>query len=368
MKKISYLELSAIFLAIIISFNSGINSYILKQDAGINSWIAIILSYIIGIIPLLLTIYISNYKKELNLFEKNKHLYGDIFGTIINIFISTILFIIALTLLYNIVSFITTQFLYRTPMIITSTLLIILIIYCGTKEINVIAHVSIILMTINIIMFLTSNFSLIGDIKLDNLLPILKINHNKLLLSSIKIAIINILPIIIILIIPKDKITNEKKFTKWLIISYIIGTIISFITIVTTIGVLGIYLTKAFEYSEYMVLKKIKLFGFLERVENIISMQWITEAYIYLTLIIYTISKNIKQKNNNTFKYVSSIIGIFLIITSKYTFRNITIFNAFINNQFIKIVSLLLLVYLLIIIKILFNKYKERKLSKNSVV
>ena len=364
MKKISYLELSAIFLAIIITFNSGINTYILKQDAGIDSWISIILSYIIGIIPLLLIIYISNYKKELNLFEKNKHLYGDIFGTIINIFISIILFIIALTILYNIVGFITTQFLYRTPMLITSTLLIVLVVYCGTKEINVIAHVSIILMTINIIMFFISNTSLIKDIKLDNLLPILKTDTNKLLISSLKIAIINILPIIIILIIPREKISNSKQFTKWLIITYMIGFIISLITIVTTISVLGIHLTNAFEYSEYMVLKKIKLFGFLERVENVISMQWITESFIYLTLIIYTISKNIPQKSDNTFKYVSSLIGLLLIITSKYTFNNITVFNTFINNQFIYLVSLLIIIYFIIIIKIIFDKYKERKTSK----
>ena len=120
MKKISYLELSSIFLAIIISLNTGINIYILKQEANINSWIAIILSYIIGIIPLLLTIYIANYQKNLNLFEKNKHLFGDYLGTIINLFISVILFIIAMTILYNTVSFINTQFLYRTPLIIST--------------------------------------------------------------------------------------------------------------------------------------------------------------------------------------------------------------------------------------------------------
>ena len=35
MKKISYLELSAIFLAIITTFNSGINTYILKQTSSV---------------------------------------------------------------------------------------------------------------------------------------------------------------------------------------------------------------------------------------------------------------------------------------------------------------------------------------------
>lgn len=356
MKKISYLELSSIFLTIIISLNTGINIYILKQSVGVNSWIAIILSYIIGIIPLLLTNYISNYHKELNLFEKNKHLFGDIIGTIINIFISIILFIIAMTILYNITSFITTQFLYRTPLIISAILLVVLAVYCSAKEINVISHISIILMIINIIMFILSNISLINEIKLDNLLPILNIDTNKLLISSLKIAIINILPIIIILIIPKDKITNQDKYHKSLIISYLIGFLISIIITIGTIGTLGIYLTKAFEFSEYMVLKKIKLFGFLERIENIVSMNCITESYLYLTMLIYTISKNIPKKNDRTFKYTNILIGLLLIITTTNIFNNITTFNNYLNNIFIYIVALLLIPYLLITLKIFINK------------
>ena len=154
MKKISYLELSAIFLTIMISLNTGININILKNTTDVNSWIAIIIAYIIGIIPLLLVFKIANYQKNLNLFEKNRHLFGNTVGTIINLFIIVILFIIAGTILYNIVSFITTQFLYHTPLIISASLLVSLAIYCSVKEINVISHITIILMSINIILFI----------------------------------------------------------------------------------------------------------------------------------------------------------------------------------------------------------------------
>jgi len=352
MKKISYLELSSIFLTIIISLNTGINIYILKQTASIDSWIAFTIAYAIGIIPLLLTLYIANYHPELNLFEKNKHLFGDYLGPIINAFISIIFFIIAMTILYNIVGFINTQFLYRTPIIISTILLVSLAIYASIKEINVIAHISIILMVVGIFMFILSNLSLINEIKLDNLLPILKINTNNLLMSSVKIAIINILPIITILIIPKNKITNEKMYNKSLIIAYIVGFIISLITIIGTIGTLGIYLTKTFEFAEYMVLKKIKLFGFLERTENIIATSYITENYLYLTVLIYTISKNISRKNDQTFKYTNIIIGIMLIIVTNYFFKNITLFNNYTENIFIYIVSLLIIPYLIIPCKI----------------
>ena len=123
---------------------------------------------------------------------------------------------------------------------------------------------------------------------------------------------------------------------------------------------LGIYLTNTYEYSEYIVLKKVKLFGFLERTENIISMSFITHSYIYLTLIIYTISKNIKPLNNRTFKIANIIISIFLIIAIKLIFTNITVFNNFTSKTFIYIISLLIIIYIIIFLKIAFNKKKVK--------
>ena len=362
MKKISYIELSSILLTIIITFNSGISINILKNEIGIDSWISLILSYIIGFIPILIILYISNYKNNLNIFEKNINLFGKLFGNIINIIISIILFIIGLTILYNITNFITTQYIYHTPIFLTSLIFILVIIYCSTKEINVICHISLILVTINIIVYILSSISLINEIKLDNILPIAKTNITNILLSSIKLTCINVLPSILLLIIPKDKITNKKKYTKWIIYSYIFGAIISLFTIISTIGTLGIHLTRLFEYPEYIVLKKIKLLGFLERTENIISLNWITTSYIYLTIIIYTISKNITS-NHKKFTYTNIIIGLLLVIINNNLFKNITIFNTYINNKFIYITSLLFIIYIIITTKILINK---RLLIKNN--
>ena len=97
-----------------------------------------------------------------------------------------------------------------------------------------------------------------------------------------------------------------------------------------------------------MVLKKIKLFGFLERTENIIATSYITESYLYLTILIYTISKNITRKINQIFKYTNIIIGFILIITTNHIFKNITLFNNYIENIFIYIVSLLIIPYSII--------------------
>ena len=344
MKKISHIELSSLLLCIIITFNSGLTLNIIKNNLGIDSWIAILLSYIIGIIPIIIIIYISNYQDELNIFQKNINLFGKILGNIINITIDIILFIIASIILKNTINFTTITYLYHTPPLLLTIIFMLVIIYCTNKGINVICHISLILLSFSIIIYLLTSISLINELKLDNLLPLLTTNKNNILISSLKLVCINTLPIITILIVPKDKIANKKKYNKSLIISYIIGSIISILTITNTISLLGIHLTKIYNYPEYIALKKIKLLGFLERSENIISLKWITEAYIYITIIIYTISKSI---TNNKIKqnYINIITGILLIITTNY----ITPKNIYITYIFIPI-------YIIIIIKILINK------------
>jgi hypothetical protein len=209
---------------------------------------------------------------------------------------------------------------------------------------------------LNIGLFIINILALYQQTDFSNFLPLLKVNTNNIIPTSLKIFSINLLPLLIVLIIPKNCITDQKKYNKTIIISYIIGVIISISLVIVTFGVLGINLVKAFEYPGYIVLRKIELFGFLERIENVISLQWIVGSFIYLSLIIYTISKSIPLKSIKSHKIINSIIGIILILLVTNIFKNNTIFDNYIINIFPYIMSTFILVYILISIKILLSK------------
>ena len=359
MKKNSYLELASLVIIQTVTTFFGISVSILKAGAGINSWLSALFSYLVGFIPLLTIIYISNYKTNLKLNEKIISLYGNKLGFIINIIFSLLLIVLAITLLYNINNFILSQFLYRTPFLLSCVLFISLIIYCANKGINVISKTAMLLLTINIALYTINITALLQHINFSNFLPLLKENTKNIFPTSLKIASINYLPLLTILIIPKDKLTIPKKYNKTLIISYIVGAIISFGLVITTFGVLGIDLVNTFEYSEYIVLRKIKLLGFLERIENIISLQWIIGSFVYLTIIVYTISKSIPTKSIKSHKIINLIIGSILIILTTIIFKNNTIFDNYIKTIFPYIMSGLILIYLLIIIKIFLEKHTK---------
>lgn len=361
MKKISTLELGSIIIIELVTMFSGINMSILKEGAGINSWIAALLSYILGFILLLLIIYFSNYYPDLQLHQKINHLFGKIIGFIINIILSIFLLVIGITILYNINNFILSQLLNKTPFIISCLLLMTLIIYNTNKGLNVITKTSYILLSLNIVLFLINIFALIRHVDITNFLPLFKIDIENILPTTLKITSTKVLPLITILIIPKNKLTNPKYYNKTIIISYIIATTISLLLVFVTFGVLGVDLVKAFEYPEYIVLRKINLFGFLERIENIISLQWIIGSFSYLSLIIYTISKSIPLKSKKAHTYINIIIGIILISLTLLIFKNNTIYDTYILNLFPYITGGIIIIYILMFTKIILSKNKLKQ-------
>lgn len=364
MKKISCLELASIIIVQVVTMFSGINITIFKEGADINSWLSATITYIIGIIPILAIIYIANYQKDLNLFEKINNLFGKKIGFIINIIISLLLLVLGMTILYNIINFILSQLLYRTPFLISCLLFMSLVIYNANKGINVISKSCLLLLMLNIGLFIINILALYQQTDFSNFLPLLKVNTSGIIPTSLKIFSINLLPIISILIIPKNRISNPTKYNKTIIISYIAGIIISISLVIVTFGVLGINLVKAFEYPGYIVLRKIELFGFLERIENIISLQWIVGSFIYLSLIIYTISKSIPLKSVKSHKIINLLVSITLIILVTNIFKNNTIFDNYIINIFPYIMSVFILIYVVTIIKVLFSK-KQSNFQKS---
>ena len=356
MKKISYLELASIIIIQTVTTFFGISVSILKEGSGINSWLSALISYIIGFIPLLIIIYISNYQPNLKLNEKINKLYGKTFGFIINLLLSIILIILGITLFYNINNFILSQFLYRTPFLVSCILFISIVVYNTNKGINVITKSAFLLLILNIFLYTINIGALFQSIDINNFYPLLKENTNNIIPTSIKISFINYLPLLTILNIPKDKLTVPSKYNKTLIISYIIGALISLGLVITTFGVLGINLINTFEYSEYIVLRKIKLLGFLERIENIISLQWIIGTFIYLSIIIYTITNSFSIKKEKINKYINILIASIFVILTNIIFKDNTIFDSYIKNIFPYIMSTFIIIYILLSIKIFFTK------------
>ena len=66
-----------------------------------------------------------------------------------------------------------------------------------------------------------------------------------------------------------------------------------------------------------MVLKQIKIFKFIEKVENVVSTIWVFDLFITLVMAIYSIKETIPEKHN---KLVTTIIIALIVLFIDKTF------------------------------------------------
>ena len=241
MGKINSIQFCSIFIMIVLETFFGLEGTNILKISGNSSLISIILGFIFGILILLIFFKIFNFKPNLNINEKNIVLFGNKIGKIINIILLICFINISITSFYNLNNFIGIQFLNKTPFLVIGMLFSIVIFYINTKGLETISRVSFILLSISLIFIIIPSISLFKNIELNNFLPIINTDINNIYMGSLDIIIKNILPIFLLLIIPKERISDNKT-NKYIIISYILIFIIIFNIFINIIGILGINL------------------------------------------------------------------------------------------------------------------------------
>lgn len=339
-------------LMIGVTFNALINS--MKQD----SWLIPILSVIPAIILIIAANYIMKYKPDLDLSLKIIELFKKKLGIfIIILFILLFGFICILNFL-NLNNFIQSQFLTRTPFIAISIMFMIATYYILNKGISVIARCGTILMFISIILFILSLIGLMPQVKISNIKPIFTSSPYDYITGLNSFYAFNTLPLLLLTIIPKNKIKNENV-KKTLLISYFVSMISLFVIIFQTIAVFGYELSNMYEYPQFLVLKHVSLVGLSSRIESILIMQVIFDILILNIFIIYFIGRCIKStfniKRKDLIYFIICISIIFLTIyISKY--------NVFLDNLIRNIIPITISIastFLIILICI------KIKMSKN---
>ena len=346
--KINSLQFGTLVSFTILSTLIGIGFNNVTRISKVDSYISIILAYIIGFIPILLFIYLFNQEKNIN--ELITDTFGKILGTIINYLMLIPIGIIGICSVYSISNFMVSQFLSDTPIIILYVIPSIVILYGIVKGIEALSRTSLILYIITIVLVLIIIIGLAPQLEFDNFKPMLENGITKPLKGSLIFTLSDIIPVFIVLSISKKNIVNKEKTTKSIIIFYTLALLIMFFNIAMTIGTLGIHLTDMYQYPEYLVLKQISFFNFLDRIENFVTIQWVFRTFILVSLIVYYIKNTIKKDSN------SKILPALILAT---IFKNNTVFTNFVAKIY-PYSNLFLFVLIIIISIAVFIKNKRR--------
>lgn len=346
MKKINCLQYCSMAVLIFISCFMGFGIFSITKASGLDSYISVIISTIVGIPLILLFNYISSYEKDLPLRDKIIKLYGKKIGFIFNVLLVILFLIMGVSIMFNLNNFIVSQFLPETPLYIVGIAFSMIIIYINIKGMETMSRVALIIIFINICLFLVACFSLLPKVSLDNFKPFLENGFSRTFNGVPYILSFNIIPIFLLLIIPKNNILKNNNLNKYLMGSYFLSMLIIFVFTFITLGILGIYLVSIYQYPEYIVLKQINLFNFVDRIENIITAQWIFGLFFTISFIIHFISNSIKY--NNKSKSLVVLITSLILFLSIISFKNNTFFNNYIY-QIVPFIALFLMIIIIII-------------------
>ena len=153
-------------------------------------------------------------------------------------------------------------------------------------------------------------------VDLSNFKPLLNNDLSHIVKSSLVFVTLNVVPILSLLIIPKNNVLDNEKLPKNLIIGYTINTICICGIFFAIIGVMGIELSSLFTFPSYEVLKTINMFSFLDNIENLNISIWIlfmTFSVSYNMLILkYGIKEIFNIKNKRVIFILCALIIVLL--------------------------------------------------------
>lgn len=297
-----------------------------------DGWISIILSFVLSFIPLIIYYKLLNHNPDDNIVTLNNKL--GIVGKIINIILTIFVIFHACLILWNLTNFIYSQFLFQTPLFVIAIVLLIGIFYVSTKNLTTIARTGTIFFIISTILYITAVLSLIKEFDVNGLKPILNSGIFPVLKGSFSSLGLNILPLFIILIIPKNDIKNNDKILSSFFKVYTFIYLCMLFVLIICVAILGIELTNLYQYPEYHILKTINIANFFQRVESVLSIQWIFDAVMTMSLCIYYAKESLTKtfKFKNKFNLINIIAIVIILFVSQYIFSSNTVAEAFYKN------------------------------------
>ncbi|MBE6147969.1 MAG: hypothetical protein E7167_00440 [Firmicutes bacterium] len=185
-------------------------------------------------------------------------------------------------------TFIGSFFLLTTPKLMIIAPSIILCLYTSFKSMKTIKRTTFLLLFLGLTFFGIAAVSLGNFFTIDNITPLFTHSTSSIFKSALVFASLSTAPNILL----KEENIKFSKHIKY----YLFSSLIHLLVCIITLGALTPNVAKMYSFPEYMVLKRIKIFGFIENIENIITAIWYIDLFVFITMILKRIYGIINKK------------------------------------------------------------------------
>ena len=311
MKKISLKQFQSIIFLLTITMFFGIGLSNIVRSCKESFWISVILGILMGSIIVLMFSKIWFSSSNALFIDNNK------FKNICYIIIITFYTIVCLSTLTNLIVSI---YLTKLSPFIICLPLIFLMIY-GSKDKEVLGRISILLLILCLILVSIIIATVSFQIKIDNFLPLFNTKWQIILKEACNYAFYSTSPLLLLSLYSPTEVNGIKKYS--IVKTYFVASILILVAFLLTVGVMGTDLVNLYRYPEYIVLKIVSVFNFINNIENITAFFWIM---IYIVFSLTTaLSLKVTIQNLCNKKYLFPIyLFLILILLHFTTFKRIT--------------------------------------------
>ena len=331
-----------------------------KQDA----WISGLLAIVFGIIPVYLFIKLKKIDSKANIIKLNMEHLG-LFGKFLNFLMMLTVLGFIFIIFWNLVNFISTEFLYKTPPLYVAIWFMLPIVYAGFKDFNTVSKISLISLYFVILTIILILVGLSKEIDISNLMPIFNNEIPNILKSTFLIFVYNVLPIFVLLIIPEDMI--EKDSSKTTVIFYFLA-LLSFVNIlVIVLSGFSVDLASIYDFAEFHIFKRFALGNFLDKIESFLSIEWVLGMIISIIVCTHYLKKSFMQMTNTNKKLgniMVALICFLLVLAVTYLFRTPNEMRNYVVNIF----SYVMFIGLFLVPFISYTFIKIKKRSHKSLI
>ena len=326
----------------------GFGISILFSISSKDCYIGALLGLLIGFVIIYLYSKFLELKKKRNLKEILKQ------NKILGIFVYLLLIIASyILLIYSLVIykvFVASFMLIKTPEILLLIPIVIFGTYGAFKGLTVINRVAESLIPLALGLAAFAFLGIVGLFDSSNFLPILTTTPTNFFKTAITFAGISTFPNLLTI--------HYQEKPKYMLTTYSLTCLLIIATIIYVNGILGEELVHIYRFPEYMVLKQLKLFQFIEKVENILSIAWIFNIFILLMTSIHSIKELLPNKK-------PKIITVIILILTLYMIDKVFAFNYVNELRIYKLLPYISVIIPLIIIIPLLYLAKKKKSNPN---
>jgi spore germination protein KB len=324
------------FSGLIIMFTLGSSSMILPQYlisiAKQDAWISALLTSVLAVFLVSFYTIVGKRYPNKTIIEYSQTILGRWLGSALGIVYLFYFLTLTSGLLRQAGDFITTEIMPETPIQALIILILFVVVMAVRLGLEVFARMSEVFMPWVFMLFAILTISLLSQIEIRNLQPILVDGIKPVIKGTYLMLGIPFLDFIVMLMVfPYVK--EKKKINKTWIIATIIGSIIVLLIMLLNVLVLGANIATTEMYPTYALGKKVSIGNFLERIELVVAVIWMISLFVKACIAFYAtclcLAQLIKLNDKNTITLPLAMITVPL---SLILVPNIIEFNALIMD------------------------------------